>query len=182
MEPDPSKASAADHYFPDTLHTRPQMRGIGGKSAFDPEDVAARLGLRNGSDLVHLKGQRFVRERRDDDFPGLTDLDMTDLALVDAKNDTVGIQRRHFEQYLTALYRGADQLAEIAGDDESSYRGTQLDPCELLVEQFDLRVGLIDLGADDIDRGRLPVGEGLVVFEQVLLAFGDPFEALERQV
>src|ERR1700726_2627116 len=110
MEPDPGDASAPDLDFSNALHAGPQMLRICGEPAFDPEHVAAGLSLGNRSDLVYHERQRFVWQCRDNDFAGLTDLDLTDFALVHTKDDAIGIQRRHLEQDLAALDRTADQL------------------------------------------------------------------------
>ena len=65
----------------------------------------------------------------------LSDGHVRDVALVDLEDHAVRLERRHLEQHLAALDRGAERLAQIPLDDDAVER--RHEPCarELVIEQ-----------------------------------------------
>ena len=97
-------------------------------------------------------------------------------------DDAVARERRQLEQRLAALHRGADALAKVAADHQPVERRDEPRARDLLIDELDLRVGLVDLAAHDVDVGRLVAGQRPVVFVLVLLPLNNPTQPLETEL
>src|SRR2546426_1834993 len=179
--PDPDQETAVDHDLAYTLHpgAQPVRRSV--ELRFDPKVVVPLTGRRDRRDRLHCERHRVGGPGSQEKLAALADGDVGDVPLLDLEDDAVVGQRRHLEEDLAALDGRTEGLTQISRHDTAIERRHDPGPGQLVVEQADLRAGLVDLRADDLDRGGVALGERLVTLPHELLGLAQPLEPLEPE-
>src|SRR5436309_7541465 len=135
VRPDPDQQAAIDLDLAYALHPGTQVFGRALKSCLAPEGVPAFARRRDRRDLLDGERQALHRGGGQEQLSLLSDGHVRDVALVDLEDHAVRLERRHLEQHLAALDRGAERLAQIPLDDDAVER--RHEPCarELVIEQ-----------------------------------------------
>lgn len=152
-----------------------------GRGRLDAEHVLAFLG---GGDADGADRERdlLLRHAGEHEQPALPRLHGADIALGDLKDHAEGIERRHLEQHLALLDRRAEHLAEVAADHHPVEGCADARSRELVLDQFDLRARLGELGREDARVGAIVARQRVAVFAVRLLVLRTPLVQIQPQI
>src|SRR5678815_5097847 len=136
----------------------------------------------NGCQTLYGERQWMVCKSREHKLTTLFFSNVGNKALVNLKNDSIGIQRRQLEQNLASLDRSAKSLTEIASHDYSIEWCSDFGSSDLGIKKFYLSACLGDLGGIDLHLRCIARSQGIVILTSALFLLALPAFPLESYV
>ena len=110
------------------------------------------------------------------------DCEIGNSCLRNTNQHPVSIARRHLVDGIPLLQHSTQALRRVTGNDQSIKRCLDFDTVKLVLDQFELGLGLRNLGGQDVDAGALVVGNCLLQLFLQLVALGQPACSLQDKL